>query len=77
MPGARVRVNMFAERGWPNTSLADYLDVDFETDSISIKLMPAWLRKLQSGEMSVAEVDHAANTYWNVIDEITMVVRKV
>jgi len=41
MPGARVRVNMFAERGWPNTPLADYLDVDFATDSISIKLMPA------------------------------------
>jgi SAM-dependent methyltransferase len=68
---------MFAERGWPNTPLAEYLDVDFEIDSMSVKMMPAWLQKLQRGEMSVAEVEHAANTYWNVIDEITMMVRKV
>ncbi len=39
--------------------------------------MPVWFEKLQSGKMSAAEVDLAANTYWNVIDEITMVLRKV
>jgi hypothetical protein len=31
---------MFAERGWPNTPLANYLDVDPEVVSVSTTLMP-------------------------------------
>jgi hypothetical protein len=68
---------MFAERGWPNTPLADYLDVDLETQSVTMAAMPPWSDKFQSGEMSQAEITHAINTYSNVIDEITMMVRKV
>ena len=39
-------------------------------------LMPYWAQRFQSGAASSAELDHAANTQWNVIDEITMIVRK-
>lgn len=74
---SKKNCRMFAERGWPNTPLAEYLDVDFDIVSMSVQLMPVWFEKLQSGKMSAAEVDLAANTYWNVIDEITMVLRKV
>jgi hypothetical protein len=66
----------FAERGWPNTPIADYLDIDFEIVSASFALMPHWAERLQRGEISQDELKFAVDTYWNVVDEITMVVRK-
>jgi len=74
---SKKNCRMFAERGWPNTPLADYLDVDFEVHSVDLALMPPWAQRLQDGEVSRVELDHAMNTLWNVVDEITMVVRKV
>ena len=67
----------FAELGWPNTPLADYLDVDFELESTSMTLMSPWAERHQLGHISPAELDDALNSHWNVVDEITMVVRRV
>jgi hypothetical protein len=67
----------FAERQWPNTPLADYLDVDLEIESTSMALTPYWARRFSNGEVTQAELDHAASTQWNVVDEVTINMRKV
>jgi hypothetical protein len=67
---------MFAENGWPNTPLADYLDVDLEVVSTSFALAPYWAERYRGG-ISDTDLEHAVNTHWNVIDEISMIVRKV
>jgi SAM-dependent methyltransferase len=68
---------MFAERGWPNTPLADYLDIDFDLESTTYALQEPWLGRYQRKEITAADVDEAMAMYWNVVDEITMVLRKV
>ena len=74
---SKKNCRMFAARGWPNTPLADYLDVDLEVESVAMALMPPWAERFQSGEISQADLNYAINTHWNVVDEITMIVRKV
>lgn len=74
---SKKNCRMFAERGWPNTPLADYLDIDLEVESVSIALMPYWAQLSRSGEVTSEELDLALNTQWNVVDEISMTVRKV
>lgn len=60
----------FKELGWPNTPLATYLKIDLETTNVEFRLTQYWMEKLQKGEMTNEEMNHAANTYFNVIDEI-------
>jgi hypothetical protein len=74
---SKKNCRMFAERGWPNTPLADYLDIDLEVENVSFALMPYWAQRLQRDEISRADLDQVINTQWNVVDEITMTVRKV
>ena len=45
---SKKNCRMFAERGWPNTPLADYLDIDLEVESINMDLMPPWAGLFQS-----------------------------
>jgi hypothetical protein len=68
---------VFAERGLPNTPLADYLDVDLEVESVSMSLTPYWKDSYERGEITQADVDLAFSTQWNVVNEIKMMVRKV
>jgi predicted SAM-dependent methyltransferase len=74
---SKKNCRMFAERRWPHTPLADYLDVDLELETVSMSLSPHWRDSFQRGEITQADVDLAFSTQWNVVDEIKMVVRKV
>jgi hypothetical protein len=65
------------ELGMPNTPLATYLDIDFEIESLNFSLMPHWNAKYGNGELSPEEIEFAMNTYFNVIDEITMNLRAI
>lgn len=67
----------FAEKKWPNTPLAVYMDIDLELVSTNFGLTPMWGEKCNKNEITRSELDFAIQTYWNVVDEITMVLRKV
>jgi hypothetical protein len=58
------------ELGWPNTPLATYLDVDFEITTIDYNLTQHWAEQWSSGKLSKQDLEFAASTYFNVIDEI-------
>lgn len=72
---SKANCRMFAARGWPNTPLADYLDIDLEIVEMSSRLAAPWQQRMQKG-MSEDELRFAVATYWNVIDELSMVLRK-
>jgi len=61
------------KRGWPNTPLGFYLDVDFEILSSEFQLTPRWIAKLQSGQIRQEQLNEAVETYFNVVDEIRMI----
>lgn len=65
------------ETGEPNTPLATYLDVDFEIVSIQYQLTPHWQQQLSSGKISRDDLNFAALTYYNVVDEIQMVIKAI
>ena len=67
----------FAKNKWPNTPLAVYLDIDFILLEVVYKLTPNWSSLWESGQLPQKELDYAANTYWNVIEEITMKIKKI
>ncbi len=66
----------FLAKGWANTPLATYLDIDLELVSTNFALTPEWSQKYNEGLISRAELDFSMRTYYNVVDEITMVLRK-
>lgn len=67
----------FIANKWPNTPLAIYLDVDFELVSTNFGLTEHWGKRYNAGNISKEELHYAMMTYFNVIDEVTMVLRKV
>jgi predicted SAM-dependent methyltransferase len=67
----------FANNNWPNTPLAEYLDVNFATETIQYNLMPYWANLWHNKTITQAQLDHATMTYFNVIDEITIVLVKL
>lgn len=74
---SKAECRRFAENGHSNSPLAFYLDVDFEIASTSYSLAPAWKAKFDRGEVSNEELVFAANSYFNVVDEIHIVLRAV
>jgi SAM-dependent methyltransferase len=58
---------------WPNSPLAIYLDIDFDTVSAAYNLMPWWLQRAQEQKMDRAAICLAMETYFNVVDEINIV----
>ena len=65
----------FKELGWPNTPLATYLNVDFETTGTEFILTPPWIEQLNSGKCTEKEIYYAMDTYCNVVDEIKITLR--
>jgi SAM-dependent methyltransferase len=65
------------EKGYPNTPLGLYLDVDLEVISTTLQLTPRWLERHQREQMTLEEITIAIELYHNVVDEIQMVVEKV
>jgi hypothetical protein len=60
------------ELGWPNTPLGIYLNVDFDVVEANFALTPHWAKKMQNNEISREDVEFALNSYFNVVDEITV-----
>lgn len=63
-------------KGWPNTPLALYYDIDLELVSTNYNLMPYWGERLKNKQIAQDELDFAMGHFWNVVDEVTMVLRK-
>jgi predicted SAM-dependent methyltransferase len=61
------------EKGWPNTPLAEYWDVDFEVDEFQFKLFPEWEEK----RLQQKNIQYCITHYINVVDELLFVVRRV
>ena len=57
-----------------NTPLGLYLDVDLDVINTKMVLDRVWQERVNSGEVSNAEVNQAASSQWNVIKEIKMTV---
>lgn len=76
---SKAKNREWQERGWPNTPLATYLDVDFETTAVEHVLTRHWLDRFRSGAVSQADLEFAAASYFNVISDIRikLVVRKL
>jgi predicted SAM-dependent methyltransferase len=60
-----------------NTPLGIYLGVDFEIESIDMTPGQPWRGKFERGEITEADLDHAARTYNNVVAEIRMLMRPI
>jgi SAM-dependent methyltransferase len=75
---SKTKNREWKEVGWPASPLGLYLDVDFETIHAEFTLTPHWMEKYTSGTMNQQEIEFAAETYFNVIDEIrvTLLVNK-
>ena len=65
------------EKNYANSPLGLYLDVDFEIRELNYTLDPAWLEKIQSGDMNEAQVFQAMRQYNNVAKEIRIVLEVV
>jgi hypothetical protein len=63
--------------GWPNTPLGVYLDVDFDMGDVKYNLTPHWAQSVQNGRLSREELDFAIDSYFNVVDGITVTLTAV
>ena len=74
---SKKNCRMFKEKGWPNTPLADYLDVDLEVTSTTFALYPEWAERLDKGEITREELGRAITSQWSVVDEVIIQMQKV
>ncbi len=65
------------QKGWPNTPLGLYLDIDFEIVSTGVTLTPRWLQQFQSGALSIEQINAAIEMHHNVVDEVQIELKKV
>ena len=68
---SKAKCAEFRDKGWPNTPLADYLDVDFEIIYQGAKVLPKWQA------MKPPSIEYMAAHYVNIIDELTFVLKRV
>ncbi len=61
---------MSIEKGWANTTLALFLDIDFELIKYEFTLMPYWHEKYSSRSITIEELDFAILHYYNVINQL-------
>ena len=60
------------EKQQSNTPLGLMLGVDFRIEAVDLLLSEPWIAKLKSGEITESDIDDAARTYGNVVDEVTI-----
>jgi len=65
------------KRGFSNTPLGLITGVDFRLESVEHTVEKDWLERFQRGEISHAELNHAARHYNNVISETDFLWRTV
>jgi hypothetical protein len=64
-------VREWAELNIANTPLATYIDVDFAFSDMQITLMPHWSAQIESGKLNRAGINHAIESYNNVVSEMS------
>lgn len=64
-------------QGAANTPLGIYLGVDFAVTSVNMMLDEPWRGRFERGEISPADMNHAARSYNNVIVAIQIEMRAV
>lgn len=70
---SKKKCDEFREKGWPNTPLAYYWGVNFEVESVDYDLMPHWKSRGLTGR----NLEEAIATYFNVVDEVRFVLRRI
>ena len=63
--------------GYPDRPLGPELGIDFTIQNLNIALDEPWHGKLQRGEISQADMQHAVRSYNNVASGITVTMRVV
>lgn len=72
---SKENCDTFKAKGWANTPLAHYLDVDFRLLDGELNLNEHWMHLLQPGREK--ELDHAVKTFNNVVDQFKFVLERV
>lgn len=57
--------------------LAERLGVDFEIVSVENQLYGDWAHRFSAGEISAEQVDQAAQSGWNVVQHVSLLMRKL
>lgn len=65
------------EKGYSNTPLGLYLDVDIRIASVDYQLDPYWGDKIKKGEITVEQIPEYSRIYCNVIKEIEFVLEVI
>lgn len=73
----RAYAPVFAAAGIAASPLAEQLGVDFEIVSVENQLLGDWAQRFSAGELTADQVDRAAHDGWNVVQYISMVMRKL
>lgn len=68
---------LYQERKWSTTPLAEYWDVDFEIIKSTLLLNKYWDTKYKTNQISTEELEFAAKTYNNVVDEIELILKVI
>jgi hypothetical protein len=63
--------------GYPDRPLGPELGIDFNILTLNIALDEPWLGKMQRGEISQADLQHAVRSYNNVASSITVVMAAI
>lgn len=72
---SKKNCRQWREDGAANTPLADYLDVDFEVEDVQWTPSDPWVAKLQSGDVSSADLADMAQHQYNILKEIHITLR--
>lgn len=72
---SKKNCKIWKEKGWPNTPLAEIIDVDFETVSQEYVLTEEWA--IQRNMITEEELQSAISSYWNVVSEIHLELRAI
>lgn len=67
----------WAEMGAPNTPLGEMLGIDFRLLQVSYEVDAYWRDRLQAGEITEAELNHATRTANNVLSSIAMTLQAI
>lgn len=65
------------EQGCADTPLGIYLGVNFKVESKELRLDEHWMQKLRAGLASQEDLEFAIRCFYNVIEELTIVLRAV
>jgi len=74
---SKRRCREWVKKGAANSTLALWLDVDFEIEKVAHTLDPLWLAQLQAGKMKAEELSVMAQQIHNVIKETSIELRVV